>query len=55
MINGSLNSSHLDESNDYYIIKIGSLLAEIYQFEVFIAVARTYYVTVNESVKKKYM
>jgi len=45
MINSLLNSSHLDESNGYCIIKIGLLLAEIYQFEVFIAVARTYHVT----------
>ena len=39
MINSLLDSPHLDESGDYCIIKISLLLAEIYQFEVFIAIA----------------
>ena len=39
MINSLLDSPHLDESGGYCIIKIGLLLAKIYQFEVFIAIA----------------
>ncbi len=45
MINSLLDSPHLDESGGYCIIKIGLLLAKIYQFEVFIAVEGTYHVT----------
>ena len=39
MVNGSLDSSHVDESNGFWIIKIGLILAEIFQFEISIAFA----------------
>ena len=39
MIYSSLDSSRLDESNGYLIIKIGALLAEICRFEVFKEIA----------------
>jgi len=39
MIYSSLDSPRLDESNDYLIINIGALLAEICRFEDFNAIA----------------
>ena len=39
MIYSSLDSSRLDESNDYLIINIEAILAEIFRFEDFNAIA----------------
>jgi hypothetical protein len=47
MIYSSLDSSHLDESNDYLIINIEAILAEIFRFEDFNAIERTYHMTVK--------